>query len=467
MSFRSLILTGILLANQAIAFTQETSTPSSSQQIPQKTSYLSGFIRGGLYGGIDKDGDDKPYIPSAFADFGLKAEVGNGLNFKAYADLRFRYGVEFMEPVSYVDLREAWVRVNGRKWDLTAGQRIIKWGRADFTHPTSNLSPQNMISRSPDREDMDMGNILASFNWYPLQAVRLEADLVPFYRSSILIIDPVPLPENVTITQTNTLITDQKLLSYGLKADFSLRGIDMGLSWFDGYDPMPGIALNSFNIDLTSPVPIPQIGMETKPYKTKVAGLDFESSMGNLGFRGEAAWAVPYLSAETYEYVPLPEIIWVAGLEWSSGIWRVEGEYNGKFVDNYTPVETPPLIGTEPDYSMLGQLMSMPGFDLESFVRGQVGAFNRLYNYQIEKVYHAGGIRIECDLLYGKLFPSLFSLYNITSRDLLVIPEIRYKPADGVAITFGAEFFSGRDGSLYDIVDGFMNNIYLSFRADF
>jgi hypothetical protein len=187
MCFRSLILTGIILAFQATANSQETNTPSSSPQIPQKTSYLSGFIRGGLYGGIDKDGDDKPYIPSAFADFGLKAEVGNGLNFKAYADLRFRYGVEFQEPVSYMDLKEAWVRVNGRKWDLTAGQRIIKWGRADFTHPTSNLSPQNMISRSPDREDMDMGNILTSFNWYPSRAIRLEADFVPFYRSSVLI----------------------------------------------------------------------------------------------------------------------------------------------------------------------------------------------------------------------------------------------------------------------------------------
>jgi hypothetical protein len=467
MSFRYLILTTAFLVSRALVYSQETNTQPSSLLTSQKTSYLSGFIRGGLYGGIDKDGDDKAYIPSAFADFGLKAEVGNGLNFKAFADLRFRYGVEFQEPVTYADLREAWVRVNGRKWNLSAGQRIIKWGRADFTHPTSNLSPQNMISRSPDREDMDMGNLMAGFNWYPSKILRLEADLIPFYRSSVLIIDPVPLPENVTITQINSLITDQKLMSYGLKADLSLKGIDIGLSWFDGYDPMPGIAMSSFNIDMSQPVPVPLIGMETKPYKTKVTGLDFESSIGSIGLRGEAAWSVPYLSSETYEYVPLPEIVWVTGLEWSGGLWRFEIEYNGKFVDNYTPVETPPLIGTEPDYSMLGQLMSMPGFDLESFVRGQVGAFNRLYNYQIEKVYHAVGFRTECDLLYGKLFPSLFSLYNITSRDLLVIPELRYKPSDGIAITFGAELFSGKDGSLYDIVDGFMNNIYISFRADF
>jgi len=467
MYFRSLVFAGILLAFPLISYSQEDIASSSSLQMPQKTSYLSGFIRGGLYAGTDKDGDNKPYIPSAFADFGLKAEVGNGLNFKAYADLRFRYGVEFQEPVSYVDLKEAWVRVNGRKWDLSAGQKIIKWGRADFTHPTSNLSPQNMIFRSPDREDMDMGNILASFNWYPSRLIRLEADVIPYYRSSVLIIDPVPLPENVTISQINSLITDKKMFSYGLKTDFSLKAIDIGLSWFDGYDPMPGIALNSLNIDLTSPAPIPQIAMETKAYKTRVMGIDFESSAGSFGFRGEAARAVPYLLSDTVEYVPLPEIIWVAGLEWSSGIWRIEAEYNGKYVENYTPVDTPPLIGMEPDYSMLGQLMSIPGFDLESFVKGQVGAFNRLYNYQIEKIYHAGAVRVECELFYGKLFPSVFSLYNFTSRDLLVMPEIRYKPSDGIAITFGAEFFSGKDGSLYDIIDGFMNNLYISFRADF
>lgn len=41
------------------------------------------------------------------------------------------------------------------------------------------------------------------------------------------------------------------------------------------------------------------------------------------------------------------------------------------------------------------------------------------------------------------------------------------KPADGITITAGAEFYSGRSGSLYDIVDGFMNSIYVALKADF
>jgi hypothetical protein len=58
-------------------------------------------------------------------------------------------------------------------------------------------------------------------------------------------------------------------------------------------------------------------------------------------------------------------------------------------------------------------------------------------------------------------------MYNLTSRDLLIIPEIKYKPADGLTITAGAEFYSGRSGSLYDIVDGFMNSIYVALKVDF
>ena len=93
-----------------------------------------------------------------------------------------------------------------RNGTFQPGQKIIKWGRCDFTNPTSKLSPINMISRSPDREDMDMGNLLVSANYYPWTKVKLEAVIVPYYRSSVLIIDPIPLPEYVVINQLPSLV---------------------------------------------------------------------------------------------------------------------------------------------------------------------------------------------------------------------------------------------------------------------
>ncbi len=433
----------------------------------KNTTLIYGFIRGGLYSGLDKNDNDKPYVSSAFSDLGLKIEKDNRLNFKAYADMRFRYGVEFREPVKSFDIREAYVKIYGKRWDITTGQSIVKWGRTDFTNTNAKLSPQNLISRSPDREDMDIGNLLSAFSWYPTDHINMQAVIIPFYRSSVLIIDPIPLPDNVTINQLNNLVTGKEMFSYGLRTDIHVQGLDWGISWFDGYDPMPGIALTGFNLDMSGPIPVPFIILSTIPYNSRTLGIDFETVAGNAGIRGEAALTVPYLSNNTNEYVPLPEIKWVLGFDWSPGVWRITGEYSGKSISDFTASVVDPLIGTEPDYSALAELLAIPGFDLEDYVRKQVGAFNRLYNYQLEKTYHSAGIRLEADMFYGKLAPSIFTMYNFTSRDLLIIPELKYKPADGLTITAGAEMYSGRKGSLYDIVDGFMNSVYVSLRVDF
>ena len=465
MNFFIRVLIVIFFLSPVIAFCQEIPSDKYNEILKEKQFY--GFVRGGMYAGIDHADKGKPYVSSAFSDFALKADIGNGVNFKAFTDLRFRYGVEFLKPVNYLDIREAYVKINGKKWDLSAGRKIVKWGRADFTNPTSRLSPQNFISRSPDHEDMDMGNLLSDINWYPLKFIKLEVVAIPYYRSSVLIIDPLPLPENVIINQINSLITGEKMFSYGAKADIHLKGIDWGLSWFDGYDPMPGIALTRFNLDMTGPVPAPVTELTIIPYKTRVLGLDFETSAGVFGIRGETALSVPYLSYKTSEYVPWPEIKWVAGLDWSSGIWRITGEYSGKYITGFTPSTVDPVIGTEPDYTMLAQLLGTPGSDPEGYVRQQVAAFNRLYNYQLEKYYHSGAIRIETDLVYGKLTPSIFTMYNFTSREFLFIPEIKYKPSDGLTLIAGAEMYKGLKGSLYDIIKGFMNSIYVALKVDF
>jgi len=432
----------------------------------ERSGIISGFVRGGLYGSID-DNDDKPYISSAFSDFSLKAESKDNLHYKAFADLRFRYGTEFLEPVKRIDLREAYVKVNGKKWDVTAGQTIIKWGRADFTNPTSKLNPRNFIIRSPDPEDMDIGNLLANARWYPVSTVSFEAVAVPYYRSSVLLIDPLPLPSYVKINQITSLLTAKGMFTYGLKAQMHLTGIDMSLSWFDGYDPMPGVALNSFDLDMTGPIPVPSAELAMTPYKIRNLGFDFETTAGNIGIRGEAAWSLPYESYNTYEYVSLAEIKYVTGMDWMPGNWRITGEYSGKFIPDFETAPVEPFIGTEFDLVQLAILMADPDFVLEDYVRQQVGAFNRLYNYQLERSYHSAGIRIETDLFYGKLTPSVFTQYNFTSHDYLLMPELKYKPADGLTLSAEGDFYSGRKGSIYDLIDEFMNCIRIAVRVDF
>jgi hypothetical protein len=198
-----------------------------------------------------------------------------------------------------------------------------------------------------------------------------------------------------------------------------------------------------------------------------MAGFDYETTVRGFGIRSEIAVTIPVLPHSLNEYVPRPEIKWAAGFDWSPGIWRFTGEYSGKFVMDFTRSIADPLIGTELDYAKLAQMLSVPGFDLDEYVRLQVDAFNRLFTYQLEETCHSAGLRIEAELAYGKILPSVFSMFNFTTRDFLLIPEIKLKPADGLSITVGAEIYTGRSGSLYDIIDGFMNGAYCSLRVDF
>jgi len=453
----------ILLLSPALIFGQ--SDQETSIQ-PEKKQVIFGFVRAGFYGGIDGN-DDKPYIPSAFSDLGLKVSSEGDQIFRAYADLRFRYGTEFREPLTRFDIREAYVSLNGKRWDIAAGQKIIKWGRADFTNPTSKFSPQNLISRSPDKEDMDMGNLLLTARWSPFPVLTLEAVGMPYYRPSVLMIDPLPLPFYVSINTINSIVTDKNMYGYGLKAIVQMRGLDMSLSWFDGYDPIPGTELTGFNINLTDPVPVPYTTLTMKPYRIRNIGFDFETTIGSTGLRGEAAWSIPYESYRTYEYVACQELEWAAGMDWMPANWRITAEYSGKVVSDFAESSVDPIIGTEPDIAQLAILMAEPGFDLNEYVRQQVGAFNRLYNYQLERSYHSAGLRVETDLFYGKLMPAVTALYNFTSRDFLIMPEVTYKPADRLTISLGGEFYSGREGSIYDIVDEFMNCIRVALRVDF
>jgi hypothetical protein len=457
------INTAVLLFLIPVLSIGQSGFPETGEDTGKKILY--GFVRGGFYSDFNDAG--KLVIPSAFSDFALMLDAGGGNRFSGNADLRFRYGTEFSKPVSTFDLREAYVSVKGTVWDINIGQKIIKWGRADFTNPTQKLSPQNLVIRSMDREDMDMGNLLLSGRWFPASFISLEAVAIPFHRSSVLLTEPLELPVWVNIEQSGKLLTDPGMFSYALKADFRIRGFDFSISWFDGYDPMPGIRLDNFRIDTVGMYPVPSAGLKMQPYDIKNIGFDFETAVGSFGIRGEASWMMPSLSHADYEYVPFSELKYAIGADWMKGDWRITGEYSGKTIPNHEPSQVEPVIGTDPDPAAMAQLLATPGFDFEDYVRQQVAAFNMLYNYQIEKSYHSVALRVERDFMFGNFTPSLTVLYNFTSRDFMVMPEILWKPADGLTISIAGEYFKGPDGSVYDIADDFMNCFRAGLKVNF
>ncbi|MCU0379411.1 MAG: hypothetical protein MUC78_14260, partial [Bacteroidales bacterium] len=415
-----------------------------------------GFVRGGSY---FSTGDYEHNINAAYADATLTLTATDNISFKGFADLRVRLGQQFGENVNSLKLREGWGTYYNSFMSISAGQKIVKWGKSDFTSPLSRFNPVDYTFRSPDREDAELGNLLAELTVTPSSFFRLSVVATPLWNPSVLIISPVEVPDNIQIEIPTGLMTEEGYHSLGARGDITLRSLDAGFQYYHGPELMPGLTLAS--ADFTNPM-VPLINIKGVPYIINSAGIDFETVIEPVVMRGTLAYSKPVEEKAGNEEIPFPQLDWILGGDWSSGRWRVTAEYSGKKVSDFYEPPYDPLIGTEPDLEELYELFMTPGFDPVEYARLQTEAVNRLYNYQMKEYYHSAGVRLEAEFLYGKLIPSVSAVYNFTSEDLLLLPVIKYKPSDGLTISGGMEYYTGPEGSLYDIIDNFMNSVFFS-----
>jgi hypothetical protein len=430
-------------------------------QAQDKIFTPGGFIRGGAY---FSTGDYIHNVNAAFGDAALTLNAADNKSFTGFADIRLRAGQQFGENVNTVTLREAWAMYYNSFMSVSAGKKIIKWGRSDIFTPLSKFNPTDFTFRSPDHEDGDLGNILGELTFTPAPFMRLSAVATPFWNPSILITKPLVLPSSITLEMPEGLQTGNGYYSWGVRGDFTLKAFDAGIQYYHGPDLFPGMSLAG--ADYTDPFN-PLITIRGVPYIISNAGLDFETVISPFVVRGTLSYNRPAEVKQGHEEIPFPQVEWVAGFDWTPGAVRLTAEYSGKKVLDFYESPYAPIIGTEPDMAKLAELFSTPGFDPVEFTRLEVEAFNRLYNNQMYEYYHSAGLQLETDLLYGKLIPSLTGVYNFTSHDLLLMPVLKYKPADGVTFSAGMEFYSGKKGGLYDIIDDFMNAAFLSLKIEF
>jgi len=435
--------------------------PSFLLKSQEKNFIPGGFIRSGLY---LSTGDYSHNVNAAFGDASFTLTASDKTSFKGFADMRFRTGQQFGENVNGFAFREAWGMYYNKVFEVSLGKKIVKWGKTDFFTPLSRFNPTDYSFRSPDREDADLGNLLAEVAFTPSPSIRISLVSTPLWNPSVLMTKPLTLPENITLVLPDGVMPGNDNYSYGVRADLIRRGFDAGLQWFHGPDLMPGLKLLS--ADFTIPT-APIILMKGVPYVINNAGMDIESVISSVVIRGTFSWSKPVDDKHDNEEVPFPQIEWIGGLDWMPGIFRITAEYYGKKVLDFYEAPFDPLIGTEPDMAALGALFGNPEFNPVEWVRLQTEAFNRLYNNQLREYYHSVGIRIEAETLFGRLIPSITAVHNFTSHDLLIMPSLRYKPSDGLTLGAGLEYYSGSKGGLYDIIDDFMNAAFISLRIDF
>ncbi len=459
-----LMLLSVTLAGQGLF---ESSLSEDSDNRGQNFLSIGGFIRSAVYIGNTPE-KEEPYLQSAYGQASLQLKAKAGSKVSAFTDIRFRYGTEWQETVSEIDLREAWVDLQTGPVGFRMGKIIAPWGKGTLFNPVSKLTPLDPTTRSPDLDDMNLGIWALQTSVNLGSYLKLSATWNPLYQPGILLIDPIPMPEYVNFLDPDYPDVTLNEGSYGIKLDLRAPAMDAAFYWFDGYHNWPGIAFDSFIMDSLSMEPM-ALNIYEKAYRIMMAGLDFSVPVGSWIFTAEGAWFQARENHEGIEYLPFPELSYTAEIE-KSGSWlTVIAGYYGKYILDFVPALAKPELSAEQEQflPLLEGGIDLTSDVVDAAVREQIAAFNRLYNYQLEEYYHSTFLVLKGDFFHGMLEVSVPVIYNISTEEWIAQPSISWMPADGLRVKAGFSGLWGSENSLYDLVGPVLNAGFIAMTYTF
>ena len=427
------------------------------------TSYeLNGFMRGVFFGGNNVS-DNKAELKSGYGELGIKMRARKAKWGDGYAEVRFRRGLEFDNTISEFSIREAYVNAYLGNFDIRLGQQIVVWGRADGFNPTNNITPQNMLARSPDEDDRRDSNFLMRIFYY-INPVNIEFIWVPQYLPSVLPTGQIPLPLGVTIEDAINPDAKFNNSSIALKADLELSSFDGSVSYFHGYMPLPSISLPLSSIGFDTSTFDFTVSIRTRPYKMDVIGFDFSTTLASLGIRGEVAYRKPVedhksplnmsnvnfqtaitgnLGIKVLDYIPNPDIQYVLGVDKTKGDFSIIVQYIGRYVIDFNEFQT-------------------TGFSLDELILK-----NRMITSQQDEISHSVFMRPVLAMYHETMDVELLGYYNITTEEVLLRPVITYDLADALTLRAGAEWYSGPDNTLFGTIEKSLSSLFIELRASF
>ena len=177
----------------------------------------------------------------------------------------------------YERLRELYWQKTAGDVDLKLGPQIIVWGRADAIKPTDNLTPRDFTLLTPEDSDQRFGNFATSAT-YHIGEYAVQTVWLPTFQTSVIPLRPVSM---VSYRYDSPPRRNQ----LAFKFDYTGHELDWSLSYFDGYDTIPDLALvgvspGGLTVGLTN-------------HRLRVWGADASWSVGRYALRGEVASTRP------------------------------------------------------------------------------------------------------------------------------------------------------------------------------
>ncbi len=413
---------------------------AEGSQDQEKAFELNGYLRSTLYLGKVPE-RSQGEIKSGYGEFSLKLRANKEGFGSAFAEVRFRKGYEFNDYLTEFIIREAYVSAYLGPFDFRIGHQIVVWGRADGINPTDNITPKNMLVRSPDEDDRREANFLLRtfFNAHP---VRIELIWVPFFRSSVVPTNLIPFPPGISLGDPDYPDARLKNGAVAAKLNLELPAFDLSLSYFNGHNPFAGISYS-----IPDPL-LPELDIFLKSFRVNVVGADFSTTVGGFGLRGEAAYRIPYEDPEYYVHIPNPDLHYVFGVDKEfSGGFSIIFQYIGRTVLDFTPLVAPPVF------------IPIPAYELE--------LKNRIIFSQQYETSHAFSCRLGWNLLHETLNLEVVGLANVTTEEFLLRPRMAYDIADAFTFTLGGELYSGPADTLFDFIEDHLSSLFVELKISF
>ncbi len=356
-------------------------------------------------------------------------------------------------------LWETYLRFEGENFEITLGNQIIRWGKADEISVLDNLSRQDLRElftlRAPDRRRpwpwLRMRYFTSSwtlegvFTLFPLTPRRYDfgSDWAIFDHLREELADS-PFSHLVTLAlDKQKLVPSLRNAEFGFRLEKTWRDFDLAFSFLHAHNrsfypfvkrfPLKGLVLKHPGDPLQDLLKQwPRLSLvsnriETRIPQDNIFGFSFETTYGGAGIRGEIA----YHTSRVFLKKDLTSV--------RKPYWRAIVGFDYRFESGlYLNLQ----FLTQRIIHYSDQILFDPRLDSYVFLR-------------LSRGFWRDFLTLRADTVCG-----------ITTRSYYFNPELAYKLTDSIEIFTGLHLLDGPRGTFFDPYDQ-NDQIYLGLRINF
>jgi hypothetical protein len=317
-------------------------------------------------------------------------------------------------PANPHELREAYLAYLGDALEVRAGRQIAVWGRADRLNPTDNLTSRDFRLLFPEDDDQRRGSNMLQVA-YPVLGAVLRAYWIPEFRPNTF--PTPPLAKGIAFRDDER---PHDANQGAFKIDRGGGAVDWSLSYFEGRDRNPDVALDHFTAT-------GGVVLQRRYGRVKVTGADAAATLGKFGLRAEIAHTLTEDENGKDPEVKNGFLYAVAGAD------RTFFEYlnvNAQYIYRQTEQRQDPRKIPNP----LARTLAVQ---------------NAIFAQQLHRVENGASLRISYQFLNETLTTEIAAVQFFQDGDAAVSPKITYKATDTLRLTLGGQVFSGPAESFF------------------